>query len=85
MSHFAESQQTVVESQVSLLAVLLPQEAKEMAAKAAKTNTKFFISFLFKSVKQSFFLKSAAKLDTFFVGCITFALFFACISYISLM
>lgn len=43
--HFTESQQTAVESQVSLLAVLFPQEAKEIAANAAKTNTKFFIFF----------------------------------------
>lgn len=45
-SHFVESQQAT-ESHVSLFAVLLPQEAKEIAANAANTNNKLFILFTF--------------------------------------
>ena len=46
---------TVVVSAVAAFSVLLPQEAKEIAATATNIKTNFFIFFSFKiTVKQSF-------------------------------
>lgn len=66
-SHFAESQQTEVESQAALFAVLLPQEAKEIAANAANTNTKFFIFFSFLICKTIILLRNGCKVRYFFL------------------
>jgi len=67
-SHFEESQVKESQAAASLLAVLLPQEAKEMAAKAANTKTNFFITFLFKSVKQSLILYKSGRKGRYFLN-----------------
>lgn len=71
---------TAAVSTVSLAApcsVVLPQEANEIAAIATNMKTNFFIflSFL-KICKTILFIKTDAKLRTFFITCKVFYVFF---------
>jgi hypothetical protein len=69
VSTFAESivaaESTAVESFVASAVVLPPQDAKDTAAKAANTNTNFFILFNFLRVIQLIVLLKRCKITDF--------------------
>ena len=68
---------TAAESTASVLAVLLPQEAKEIAARATNMKTNFFILSLILNVKQSIaFIKTMQRYELFPYGVCLYPTFF---------